>query len=539
MKNILLLIGSLFFYCLVFSQKYAQNRLIVKYKPSTNHQKNAKLSQVLTQLGHSKTSSLTKSKIQSKSRQKTNEILLYTFKNNIDIPAAIIKLKETGVFDYVEPDFIGHGAGQKINQNFSTNSASNDTYYNRQWGLKNDGSFALSTSKSGADVDMELAWNVTTGNSNMIIAVLDTGVNLTHPEFSGRIWTNASETANNSDSDTNGYKDDLNGWDFANNDNDPSDDHGHGTNVAGITLATGNNNNGYAGVDWKCKLMPLKILDNNSNGFYSWWISAINYAVNNGAKIINMSVGGSSFSQSMKDAVDNAHSQNVIITVSMMNFNNENLYYPAAYVNTIAVGATNPNDQRSNPFFWNSTSGSNYGNHIDVVAPGNYIYGLHYSNNTHFGSYWGGTSQAAPLVAGITSLMLDQNPNLTVEEVRTILRETAEDQVGLPSEDTNGWDKYYGAGRVNAFNALQKVLAIPKDESLLQLSMYPNPTTGRIHFSGVTTNYEYTIFDTLGKKITQGIIKENTILIQHLKPGIYTLKVKSEHGVATKKIIKN
>lgn len=538
MKKTFIFIGLFLCTTLAISQEYAENRLIVKYKSSESKQKSTGLQSILTVLGHHKTTTLTKSKTASKSKTPSNEIILFSFKNAIDVPAAITTLKKTGLFAYVEPDFIGHGAGQKKQEFTIATTTPNDTYYNRQWGLKNDGSFSLSNATAGADVDMELAWDITTGNADITVAILDSGVSLAHPEFSGRIWTNSSETANSSDSDNNGYTDDINGWDFANGDNNPSDDHGHGTNVAGITLANGNNNDGYAGVDWKSQLMPLKILDGNNSGFYSWWIAAIDYAVNNGAKVINMSVGGSSFSSAMKDAVDRAHDENVVITVSMMNFNNEVAYYPAAYDATIAVGSSNPNDQRTDPFFWSASSGSNYGNHIDVIAPGNFIYGLSHTSTTNYGSYWGGTSQAAPLVAGICSLLLDQRPTLTVEQIRAILRDTSEDQVGLSSEDTVGWDKYYGAGRVNAYQALQKVLSVEKRVSGPSFSLYPNPTNNIILFTGNITNYTYTIFDTLGKKISSGLLLEKRLEISNLTPGIYTMQLQNEKGMTTKKFIK-
>ena len=186
-----------------------------------------------------------------------------------------------------------------------------------------------------------------------------------------------------------------------------------------------------------------KILDENNSGYYSWWTDAIYYAVDNGAKVINMSVGGSGFSSSMKDAIDYAYNNGVTVVACMMNENNNTTFYPAGYQNTIAVGATNPNDERSAPFFWSTTSGSNYGNHIDVVAPGNYIYGLNYQSDTNYNSYWGGTSQAAPLVTGLSSLLLAQDADKTPDDIRSIIRNTAEDQVGNVSEDISGFDIYY------------------------------------------------------------------------------------------------
>ena len=356
-------------------------------------------------------------------------------------------LLKTGLFMYVEKDQQASGSGV-------AGITPNDTYYNNQWAYVNNGTFNASA-KINADVDMDMAWTITTGSNTTILCTLDTGLKLDHPEVAGRLWVNNGEIPNNNiDDDLNGFVDDVNGWDWVNTDKDPTDDYGHGTNVTGIIGASGNNGIGYAGVNWNCKLMTGKVLNASNSGSYSWMVSGITYAVLEGANIINMSIGGSGFSQSLSDVCDFAKVNNVAIFACMMNFNNNTPYYPAAFSSTIAVGATDVNDYRVQPFFWSTTSGSNYGTHIDLVAPGNYIYGLSYTSNTNYGSYWGGTSQATPLVAGVASLIHALKPNVTVEELRTILRTTAKDLVGRPGEDVVGWDQYMGAGRMNAYNAL-------------------------------------------------------------------------------------
>lgn len=514
----------------VYSQKYAKNTLIAKYKKGARE--NSKASKILSENNLLETKKLTS--FSSKNKDVSN-IILFTFHQEIDVEKVITQLQQTNLFEYVEPNFIGQGAGQKAATTLT--STPNDTFFSRQWAVNNNGSFSLSPATENADVKLDEAWSISTGNENITIAILDSGVRMSHPEFDGRIWVNTSETNNGVDSDNNSYIDDINGWDFVNNDNNPTDDHGHGTNIAGIIGANGNNNIGYAGVDWKCKLMPIKILDENNFGQYSWWIEAINYAVNNGAKIINMSVGGRDFSQAMKDAIDNAHANGVLVIASMMNFNNSTNYYPASFDTTIAVGSTNPNDERSVPFFWNNTSGSNYGSHIDVVAPGNYIYGLSHTSDTNFDSYWGGTSQSAPLVSGICSLILSQDPNLSVEEVRNILRDTAQDQVGKPSEDTSGWDVYHGAGRVNARAALQRVLSTDS-YTLSNLNIYPNPTDGVLNFPQEINENNFSIFNILGKEVLKGKIKNNSLDISFLNSGMYLLKVKNEKGTLIRKIVK-
>jgi len=386
-----------------------------------------------------------------------SRLLLLYFPEGTEVASLIDPFMGTGWFEFVELNAIGHGGGVQ-------QTTPDDQFYSNQWYFENDGSYnGIAT--VDADVDMERAWDYAQGDNTIVACILDSGFKLDHPEVAGRIWTNGGDNnANGNDDDGNGYVDDFQGWDFVNGDNDPTDDHGHGTNVAGILGATGNNQIGYAGVDWNCKLMFGKILNDQNSGFYSWWISAIYYAVDNGADVINMSVGGSSYSQGMENAIDYAHDNGVVVVACMMNFNNSIPYYPATYANTIAVGATDTDDERVQPFFWNANSGSNYGPHIDLCAPGNFINGLAYNSNTNYNSYWGGTSQATPIVAGVASLLKGLDPTLSPDSIRTILRATAQDQVGKSSEDVAGFDNYHGAGRLNAYAAVSWVANSTKVE---------------------------------------------------------------------------
>lgn len=455
-----------------------------------------------------------------------------------DIDRIIAEYNKLEEVEYAEPDYIDSGAG-------GNGFTPDDKLYNRQWGLHNDGTFPQSQPKAGIDINIEEAWTVTTGDSNIIVAILDSGGRLNHPEFAGRIWLNHKEISGNSkDDDNNGYVDDYRGWDFVNKDNDPTDDHGHGTNVGSIAGSTGNNNLGYAGVDWNCKLMFLKVLSSDNTGYQSNFTAAIYYAVDHGARVINMSIGGSSPSNIYRDAVGYALEKNVTIVACMMNNNVETPYYPAAFPGVIAVGSIDPNGKRTQPFFWDSKSGSNYGSHISVVGPGNYIYGLSYSSDTNYGTYWGGTSQATPHVTGVVALMLAHNPDLTPTEIKTILEETARDGIGRPEEDTPGWDKYHGWGLIDAYKALTYTISGRKNVSIApEFIIYPNPAHNKIHIDiqRPWTNGDVHIVNIFGKSCySVDKFDENRIGVDcsNLPDGIYMVVLK-ENGntIACQKLV--
>ena len=425
--------------------------------------------------------------VKSLNPRKTMYVLQFDTKS--DVKAIVAKYISTGLFKYVEPDHIGHSHGMR-------SVTPNDPYFGNQWALLNDGSFPLGNVKKGADIHMEDAWQVQEGSSKVIVAIIDGGCKLNHPEFSGRWWINSQEISNNGkDDDGDGYIDNLNGWDWANDDNDPSDDNGHGTNVTSILAANGNNNNGFAGVDWHARLIACKVLDQNGDGFYSNWIDAIYYSVYHDARVINMSVGGTDTSKAMREAIEYAvDTMGVTIVASMGNTNNNEVNYPAAFKQVIAVGATNPDDTRCNPFSWGG--GSNYGNYISVVAPGNYIFGLAYNSDTNYSVFWGGTSQAAPFVSGLASLLLAQNSNYTPADIRRVIQNTADDQVGNASEDVKGWDQYYGYGRINAGRALNLAAGIESDSRYaFPVQVWPNPSNGDLNLQYTLPSAQLTELD--------------------------------------------
>jgi len=332
-----------------------------------------------------------------------------------DVAAMTKSFASLADVEYVEPDYEGSGGAV----------FPNDPNFSLQWGLNQS---------SDADVDAPEAWGAEVG-SKVIIAVLDTGIDASHADLAGKI---------------------LPGFDFANNDGNPADDHGHGTNVSSIASANSNNGVGIAGSCWNCKIMPLKVLDSSSNGFYSWWADAMVWAADHGARVISLSAGGFSDSSTLLTGVEYAHDAGVI-HISITHNDNANLVrYPGAYKETIAVGATDQLDRRVAPFCYSSTSGSNFGNEIDVVAPGELILGAALGGGYN---YWCGTSQAAPLVSGLVGIMETVYPSVGREEARHLLRAGADDQVGRPAEDIPGFDIYHGWGRVNMDRTLQATRA--------------------------------------------------------------------------------
>lgn len=406
-----------------------------------------KLITFLKSLGLKSISKLSKGK---SNRKIQDEILLLEFKTEIDVFSMIDLINSKEVFRYLEPDFLGSIDGKCVK------TPNDPNFENRQWAMVNDGTFETGSVFDG-DIDMDSAWLLTTGDSTVTVSILDSGLKLDHEDLVGRIWKNQTElTGNATDDDSNGYIDDINGWDFVNSDNDPTDDNGHGTNVTGIIGANGDNNIGYAGVDWNCKLMTCKVIDLNNDGLYSNWISGIYYSVDNGANVINMSLSGNNFSQGLQDAVDYAYTNGVPIVASMGNGDTNSLKYPAALNHVIAVGATSSNNERSSPF--TGGGGSNYGAHIDLVAPGNKIFGLNYQSSTNYNTYYSGTSQSAPYVTGVVALLKGVASTFTVDYIESLLIQNAVDNLGKPSEDVPGWDQYHGYGLLNAYQTLSQVI---------------------------------------------------------------------------------
>jgi thermitase len=303
--------------------------------------------------------------------------------------------------EYAEPDYIAQPAYEP-----------NDPYYGdgTQWGLQK--------------IQAPLAWDLSTGDPNVVIAVIDSGVDPNHPDLAGELVT---------------------GHNFLDGSSDTIDDYGHGTHVAGITAAATDNGVGVAGVAFDSKIMPLKVYNKYTSALYSRIANAMTYAADNGAKVINVSLGNYSSSSYLQSAVTYAWNAGCVLVGSAGNNGSSAPFYPAAYENVIAVSATDQNDAKA--------SFSNYGSYISVAAPGVSIYSTYWNDGSTY-VHMSGTSMAAPHVAGLAALLFSQDGSRSNDTVRSLIESSADD-LG----DT-GWDQYYGYGRINAYRALGTVSAV-------------------------------------------------------------------------------
>ncbi len=306
-------------------------------------------------------------------------------------------------FDYItsDPDILEMTKYIVEDQKCHVAFVPNDPFYPNQWGPP--------------AIDAEAAWDDQQGNHSLILAIIDTGVDLDHPDLNNNIDTNID-------------------WDFVNNDATAQDDYGHGTHVAGIAAAEINNGIGVAGLA-QVTIMSVKVLDSGGSGYWSWVAAGITYAADNGAKVLNMSLGGTGFDQSVEDACDYAYyTKDAVVIAAAGNYGSSQFFYPAAYASVIGVAALQTPTTRAGY--------SNYGaDNVELCAPGSSIYSTQW-NNTY--TYLDGTSMASPHVAGVASLWRCERPELSAAKTRAGLRYNADD-LGAP-----GYDIYYGYGRVDA-----------------------------------------------------------------------------------------
>lgn len=377
--------------------------------------------------------------------------------------AALAQLAKHPAVEYAEYNYIVHAL-----------ATPNDPSFGELWGLNNTGQAG---GTAGADISALDAWDVSTGNNDVIVGVIDTGIDYNHPDLAANIWRNPGETAGNGvDDDGNGYIDDIHGINAITGSGDPFDDNAHGTHCAGTIGGVGNNGVGVAGVNWNVSLIGLKFLSGSGSGTTDDAIEAINYAValkNDGIdiRVLSNSWGGGGFSQALEDAIQAANDAGILFVAAAGNASSNNDTtdnFPSNYdvPNVVAVASTTRTDALS--------SFSNFGAAtVDLGAPGSDILSTT-PGNTY--SVFSGTSMATPHVAGAAALVLSANNTLTVTELKDILVNSGDSIASLAGRTVSG-------KRLNVASALDEA-GPPQPRFNLNVS----PTSRAIN-QGQSTTY--------------------------------------------------
>lgn len=338
----------------------------------------------------------------------------------------------------------------EANTILTINRTPNDADFSKQYGMSNSGAAG---GVAGADIDAIRAWDISVGSKNVLVGVIDTGIDHTHPDIAPNYWTNPGESgldadgrdksSNGVDDDANGYIDDFRGWDFVNNDNDPFDDHAHGTHCAGVIGARGNDGVGVAGVNWDLSLVGIKFLSGSGSGTLEDAVKSIEYGTTIGVNLTSNSWGGGGYSPTMFDAIKAANDRGILFVAAAGNDSNNNdarPSYPASYevANVISVAASDNKDQMA--YFSNNGVRT-----VHVAAPGVDVW-----SSVPEGRYqkMSGTSMATPHVAGLAALIKSAIPEATHHQVRARILNGVDRSDYWSSRVSSG-------GRINAFNSLE------------------------------------------------------------------------------------
>lgn len=494
------------------------------------------------------------------------DLLVINFDSSLTVEEVIDIYQGHPNVIYVEPNYIYHADvmpenietvyPEYLSQDFDFlkgEGLPNDPRFNELWGMHNLGQ---GSAVADADIDAPEAWELNLPTMPVVVAVIDTGIDYKHDELKNLMWKNPGETGtdanganketNNIDDDGNGYIDDVYGWDFANKDKDPMDDHSHGTHCAGTIGAETNNNLGVAGVFNNIKFMAIKFLSGSGSGTTEDAILAIEYATMNGAQVMSNSWGGGEFSQALQDAIEHAKDKNVLFVAAAGNSSSNNdssPHYPSSYPvdNILAVAATTNKDVLADFSCYGKTS-------VDIAAPGDNILST-VPNNKY--KAMSGTSMATPHVSGVAAYLLGHEPSLTPQQIIEKLMKTSDKLISLKN-------KVVSHGRLNLNNALTGVEpAVPWvvidpsewinfDKAIASAHPYvedydntwtinhPGATFMRIHFPTIDTEARYDfvyimdandkIYDVLSGKYTDywtEVVPGNTVKI----------RFKSDHSV--------
>ncbi|MBC7361174.1 MAG: peptidase S8 [Candidatus Aminicenantes bacterium] len=397
-------------------KNYSSEKLIVKFKPEISAQSTENILRAY----------------QPKSFRLIPRINVYVMQvaEGTTVEETLAALRSNPDVLYAEPDY-----------KLRLCTTPNDQLFRYQYALYNPGGVlqipGSPTGKARADIKITGTWDYGKGDPNVLIAVLDTGVDYTHPDLANKVIST--------------------GRDFVNNDYDAFDDHWHGTHVAGIIAAETNNSEGIAGVAWNCRILPGKVISADGEGDYSWLIDALIWAADYTSgqakvQVINMSLGGTEPSQALEEALKYAYNKGIVLVAAAGNHSAPEdptfVLYPAAYDQyCLAVGASDYNDQIADF--------SNYGTQLDVAAPGVWVLSTYPVSQTEPGylpyAFASGTSMAAPHVAGFAALIKSAKPWLTPADIVKIIKYTPDD---VNSTEYPGKDDYAGYGRINTERAV-------------------------------------------------------------------------------------
>lgn len=393
---------------------------------------------------------------QHKLKDKGLDRLILVKQKDADVSQLVDKLKKDPRVEYAEPNFI-----------LKTTLIPNDPNFTNLWGLQNSGQTG---GANDADIDAPEAWDITR-DTNLVVGIIDTGVDYTHEDLQNNMWTNQAEASGSAgvDDDGNGFIDDIYGYDFVNNDPDPIDDYGHGTHVAGTIAAKGGNGLGVTGVNWSGKIAALKVLDSSGYGSTAAAINALTYANQMGFKITSNSWGGAPYSQALSDIISAANNLGYLfITSAGNNSVNTDAHpnYPSSYnlPNIISVSATDHNDQLAAFSNWGPTS-------VSLGAPGVNILSTVPKASCSLCDpsgyrYLNGTSMAAPHISGVAALLWSYLPNLNHLEIKDRILNTVNQVKSLNY-------KVVSHGRLNLFNALSN-LTLPPPPPLNKVVLFDN-----------------------------------------------------------------
>ncbi|MBI3952234.1 MAG: S8 family serine peptidase [Acidobacteria bacterium] len=412
---------------------YAPGQILIKYREMASAQAMQSVRQRI------------KANIIHRFPQIASKLQLQQLPSGMNVEQVVASLKMDPNVEYAEPNYVYHISGL----------APNDPYFNLLWGLNNTGQ---SGGAAGIDISALRAWEMTTGSSEVVVGIVDTGIDYLHEDLAANMWTNPGEIPDNKlDDDGNGFVDDVHGWNADDGNGDPMDDNDHGTHVAGTIGAAGNNNEGIVGINWNTKLMALKFLDAEGSGYVSGAIECIEYAVamkrrGVNIRVLNASWGGEGNSDALRSAIEAAGEAGILFVAAAGNNGDGSgergtdddvaPIYPASYdlANIVSVAAV---DRRGH-----LAAFSNYGaKTVDLAAPGVSIASTIPSDRY---AYFSGTSMATPHVSGVAALLAAVKPQISTDELKNALLQGAVPLASLEKRTLTG-------GMLNAFNSLQLV----------------------------------------------------------------------------------